>query len=75
MADRRMLVDHLARTEQHVADGERLIAQERMRIDQMLASGRDVTESQRLLARLEQSQQIYMDHRARIQKELADNPA
>jgi len=65
-----MLLDHLAKAERHVAIGERILAREQARLEERRRQGRDVSETERLLQSLEDMQQMHIEHRDQIRREI-----
>jgi hypothetical protein len=73
--DRAMLLKHLAMTERHVAEGERLIKRQHEIIAELGRKGFDAQWARELLEQLEETQTSHIAHRDRLAKELAEKPA
>jgi hypothetical protein len=69
--DRNLLVELLAMTDRHVAEGEHLIARQRALIDELERDGHDTKSAIELLGVLERTQAMHVAHRDRIRADLA----
>jgi hypothetical protein len=69
--DRSLITEQLRRADQHVADGERHITQQRQLIAKLEQDGHDTKMAIELLATFEQLQATHIAHRDRIRDELA----
>jgi hypothetical protein len=72
--DREKTLQRLNGLEQQVALGERHIAEQRALIGKLEREGHDVSSATSLLATLEESQRLHVEHRDRLEKELLDSP-
>lgn len=70
--DRHMLLEHLAQAERHVAEGERLLAQQHLQVDGMERDGHDSSMARELLHTMERTQVLHLADRERIRRELED---
>jgi hypothetical protein len=69
--DRDLLKRNLAVAESHVAQGERLIAEQRARIADFESRGLKAKRSKLLLATLQESQALHIADRDRLRAELS----
>lgn len=67
---RAMIEQQLMETEQHIAHGEQLVAQQREMIGDLQRAGHDTTKARQLLAAMEEMQRLYVAARERMQQEL-----
>lgn len=71
IADREMRVARaLERAEQHVIDGDRLIAQQTELIANLLAVGLDATAYRDALVQLEQTQSLRIEYASKLRRDL-----
>ena len=70
MLDRGKLVAMLAATEESIAAGTRLLEEQRLRIATLRREGQDTLEAERVLVTLTETQQLHLQHRARLKREL-----
>jgi hypothetical protein len=70
--DRETMAGALKRAEQLVIDGDALIARQRELIANLLALGLDATPYQNTLLRLEQTQNLHVQHMSRLKRD-SDN--
>jgi hypothetical protein len=69
--DREIIVARaLERAEQHVIDGDRLIAQQKELIANLLAIGLDATPYRDMLVRLEQTQSLRVEYASKLRRDL-----
>ncbi|MBB4261442.1 MULTISPECIES: hypothetical protein [unclassified Bradyrhizobium] len=68
--DRATLLRHLAEAERHVADGERHIARQEELINELRRDGHDLETASEVLATMQQSQVLHLEHRDRILREI-----
>jgi len=67
--DRRLLEEHLAMAERHVAEGEGHLLRQRQLVSDLRRGGHDTTESEKFLAQLEALQVMHLEHRDRLRLE------
>jgi hypothetical protein len=70
--DREAMARAIKRAEQHVIDGDELIARQRVLIANLLALGLDATAYQNMLVRLEQTQSLRVQRVFRLKRD-SDN--
>jgi hypothetical protein len=68
--DREMLERHLALAERHVAEGQPRVDSQRRLVAELERDGHDITEARRMLTAFEETQQLHVEDRDRIRKEL-----
>lgn len=71
--DREKTLQRLNGLDQQVALGERHIAEQRALIKKLEREGHDVKSAASLLATLEESQRLHVEHRDRLEKELLNS--
>ena len=71
--DRALLERHLQQAYRHVAEGERHLAQQRAIVAELERNGHDAVEARRLLANFTASQQLHIEGRDRLERQLADD--
>jgi hypothetical protein len=71
--DREKTLQRLNGLEQQVALGERHVAEQRALIEKLEREGHDVKSATSLLATLEESQRLHVEHRDRLEKEFLDS--
>ena len=69
--DRRLLEEHLAMVERHVAEGEVHLLRQRQLVSDLRRDGHDTTQAEGLLAAFEASQAAHCEHRDRLRLELS----
>jgi hypothetical protein len=67
---RPLLAATLERTENHIAEGDRLIARQKELIAELSSHGKDVTSYLVMLGRFQETQRLHIQHRDRLQQEL-----
>jgi hypothetical protein len=72
--DRETLKDHLAQAEDHLATGERIIAQQKALVAELARDGHDTFGAMRLLIQFEETLTIRITDRNRLRAELAKVP-
>ena len=70
MSDPFMESEHLARAEQHIAEGERRVAAQKALIRRLVEEGRDTALAEELLRSLEQALEQWHIHRRLILESL-----
>jgi hypothetical protein len=70
--DQAMLLNHLAMTERHVAEGERLIKRQHEVIAELGRKGFDTQWARELLRQFEETKTSHIAHRNSLAKELAE---
>jgi hypothetical protein len=73
MADRHMIIDHLALAERHVAAGELIVEGQRRRIAEHIGRGRSIELSEALLEQFEKVLEMQIADRDRLLKELNES--
>jgi hypothetical protein len=73
MADRQMIIDHLALAERHVAEGELIVEGQRRRIAEQICRGHSIELSEALLEQFEKVLEMHITDRDRLLKELNEN--
>jgi hypothetical protein len=68
--NRGTILDHLAKVERHVVDGERHLANQRALLAELDRDGHDTATALELLHQLEDSQAMHIADRARLRAEL-----
>jgi hypothetical protein len=71
LVDRDLALQHLAKAEQHVVDGERHVRNQRQIVVQREQRGGDPAEPKRLLALFEEVQAMHVAHRDRLADEVS----
>jgi hypothetical protein len=66
-----MIQDHLAKAEQHVAEGKRHVDKQRELVAKLAADGHDTFEARRLLEQFEELLAIQIKHLDRLREKLA----
>lgn len=69
--DQQMILEHLAQSREHIALGDKHIAQQRELIIKLECEGRDSVHARELLIQLEKLQEAHVAHRNWLEKELA----
>jgi hypothetical protein len=69
--DRATIERNLAEAEQHVARGEKNIANQRRVLENLLRDGHDSTEAEQLLTTFLNTQDLHIEHRNHWRAELA----
>jgi hypothetical protein len=69
--ERTILLEHLLRTEEHIAKGERHLTRQREIIQQLERDGHDASTARDFLTTLEQTQDLHVANRERVRAELA----
>lgn len=69
--DRQMLLEHLAKANEHVELGERHVRRQRELIAELERDGHDSTRARQLLEQFEKLQEMHITDRDRIERELA----
>jgi hypothetical protein len=72
MEDMATLLKHLARAQQHVAQGEILIAEQKQRIADLRRDGHDTSVSESLLKTMLETQRLHEEAVATITSEIAE---
>ncbi|MBV8896449.1 MAG: hypothetical protein JO051_08050 [Acidobacteriaceae bacterium] len=70
--DKETVMNHLALTEANVALGERHLAEQHSVIDELTRGGHDTSQAKELLATFEQTQQLHVEDKDRLRKELEE---
>ena len=70
MDDVSMLLDHLAKAEKHVEQGQRLVDEQRSRLERAQRADLDVTAFKRTLRLLEETQALHVADRDRLRARL-----
>jgi hypothetical protein len=73
--DQAMLLNHLAMTERHVAEGELHIKRQHEIIAELGGDGHDTQMARELLKQFEETQTSHIAHRDRLAKEMAEKSA
>lgn len=68
--NRAMIRSHLTQAERHVAEGERHVAHQREIIQRLQDAGHSTVEAERLLCLFEETQQLHVQDRDRMRREL-----
>ncbi len=68
--DRRMLLEHLAKANEHVELGERHVRRQRELVAELERDGHDTREARKLLEQFEKLQDMHKADRDRIEREL-----
>jgi hypothetical protein len=68
--DREMQLRLLEEAERQIVEGERHIAEQELIVVELDRDGHDVTEARRLLKNFYATQNLYIEHRNRIAREL-----
>ena len=68
--DREMQLRVLEEAERQIVEGERHIAEQELIVVELDRDGHDVTEARRLLKNFYATQNLYIEHRNRIAREL-----
>ena len=71
--DQQMILEHLAQSREHIALGDRHLAQQRELIIKIECEGRDFVHARELLIQLERMQEAHVAHRDWLEKELAES--
>lgn len=72
--DRRILEEHLAIAQAHVATGEEYLLQQRVIVNELERDGDNASQERELLALYEGMQAMHLEDRERILSELASCP-
>jgi hypothetical protein len=72
--ERRMLMDHLAQAERHVAQGEAIIERQLSLVAELARDGHDTEEARALLTTFRQIQKLSEQDHARLKRELRELP-
>ena len=72
LMDKETVMNHLAQAEDHVALGERHLADQRALIAELTRDGHDISQAKELLATFEQTQLLHVEDRDRLRKELEE---
>ena len=68
--DRNILLQHLAQTERHIAEGEEHLAQQALLIEKLERHGRGSEDARALLKTMTETQALHKQDRDRVLKEL-----
>ena len=68
---RALLLERLELARSHVVTGERSIAQQKWLIDKLIRAERPTTTANEILRAIERTQAMYLEHRDRLERELA----
>ena len=68
--DRNILLQHLAQTERHIAEGEEHLAQQTLLIEKLERHGHDSEDARALLKTMIETQALHKQDRDRVLKEL-----
>jgi hypothetical protein len=68
--DRQVLTEQLAEAEQHIAQGDRNITQQREIVAALERNGHDSGAARQLLAQFEDLQRIHIAHRDKLREQL-----
>jgi hypothetical protein len=71
--DREMTLKNLAEAEDHAVLGERHLSQQRALVERLTRNGNEAGEAGALLATLQDTQLLHIQHRDRLIKELSDS--
>jgi Spy/CpxP family protein refolding chaperone len=70
--DKAMLLDHLEKARRHVAEGELHLAHQRELVAKLGRDGHDTKDARQLLEQFEELQQLHIQDRDRLERELAE---
>ena len=69
---RKMLIDHLAQAERHIAEGKVHVARERQIVEDLGRDSKDAGRSRKLLEQFEDTLETHIEERDRLLTELAE---